>query len=157
MNPAAVSAQLEQPTVLVVDDEEAVLRILGQWVAHLGYSLRVADSAEAAIAELERGGVSAALCDVRMPGRDGLWLVDQVRSRFPSVAIVLVTGLDELDAGVTLRQGVVGYVTKPFERETISGAILSALEWHQNHPEDAQSDDSLFEQALRWEPSENLS
>lgn len=153
MTPDTIPTSAQSHTVLVVDDEEAVLRILGQWVAHLGYSLRTADSAEAAIAELERGAVSAALCDVRMPGRDGLWLVDQIRARFPSVAIVLVTGLDELDAGVTLRPGVVGYVTKPFERDTISGALRSAVEWHQDHPAGPQGDESLFDLALSWDPS----
>ena len=153
----AAPALANPATILVVDDEEAVLRILGQWVQHLGYALRSADSADAAVAELERGGVAAALCDVRMPGRDGLWLVDQVRDRFPDVAVVLVTGLDELDAGVTLRPGVVGYVTKPFERETISASIRSALAWHQSHPGGATGSESLFDLATHWEPTETAS
>ena len=74
-----------------------------------------------------------ALCDILMPGKDGIWLADQFRARFASVGIVLVTGLHEMDVAFTLLPGIVGYVIKPFEREGISGAIRQALEWHR-HP-----------------------
>jgi DNA-binding NtrC family response regulator len=144
------------PVILVVDDEP-ILRILGQWVARLGHTARTADSAEAAIAELERGGIDVALCDIRMPGKDGIWLANQIRERFSSVAVVLVTGLDELDASFTLRPGIVGYVTKPFERDAISGALKLALEWRQQaeaSPQAQRVTESLFELVERWEPAE---
>jgi len=143
------------PVVLVVDDDEPILRVLGQWVSRLGYTPRTADSAEAAITELERGGIEVALCDIRMPGKDGIWLANQIRERFSSVAVVLVTGLDELDASFTLRPGIVGYVTKPFERDSISGALKLALQWRQQ-PEftRAGATESLFDEIARWEPAE---
>ena len=144
------------PVILVVDDEP-ILRILGQWVARLGHTARTADSAEAAIAELERGGIDVALCDIRMPGKDGIWLANQIRERFSSVDVVLVTGLDELDASFTLRPGIVGYVTKPFERDAISGALKLALEWRQQaeaSPQAQRVTESLFELVERWEPAE---
>jgi len=153
------SPQPSEPArvVLVVDDDEPILRVLSQWVTRLGYTPRTADSADAAVAELERGGIDVALCDIRMPGRDGIWLADQIRTRFPSVAVVLVTGLDELDASLTLRPGIVGYVTKPFERDTISGALKMALQWRQQ-PEARHSEaaTSLFDEIARWEPAERL-
>jgi FixJ family two-component response regulator len=90
-----------------------------------------------------------------MPGKGGIWLADQIRERFASVAVVLVTGLDELDVSFTLRPGIVGYVTKPFEREAISGALKTALQWHRR-PEFSReaSPESLFEAVERWEPAE---
>src|SRR5688572_18663787 len=106
-------------TVLVVDDDEGVRMLLGQWVQHLGHHLRSADTAEAAITELESGTVDVALCDIRMPGADGIWLADRIRERFPYVAIVLATGLHEMDPTVTLRPGVVAYLMKPFTHTEI--------------------------------------
>lgn len=148
------------PVILVVDDDEPILRILGQWVARLGYTPKTADSAEAAIAELERGGIDVALCDIRMPGKDGIWLANQIRERFSSVAVVLVTGLDELDASFTLRPGIVGYVTKPFERDAISGALKLALQWRQQADAGLHAPrvtaESLFELVERWEPAAGL-
>jgi CheY-like chemotaxis protein len=142
------------PVVLVVDDDEPILRVLGQWMTRLGYTPRTADSADAAIAELERGGIDVALCDIRMPGKDGIWLANQIRERFGSVAVVLVTGLDELDVSFTLRPGIVGYVTKPFERDAISGALQVALRWRQQPNVARTSEESLFDLVERWEPAE---
>lgn len=142
------------PVVLVVDDDEPILRVLGQWMTRLGYTPRTADSAEAAIAELERGGVDVALCDIRMPGKDGIWLANQIRERFAGVAVVLVTGLDELDVSFTLRPGIVGYVTKPFERDAISGALQVALRWRQQPDLGRTSEESLFDLVERWDPAE---
>lgn len=122
-------------TVLVVDDDEGVRKVLGQWVERLGYDLTSADSAEAAIRELETSGgsIDVALCDVRMPGADGIWLADRIRERFPHVAVVLATGLHEMDPSVTLRPGVVAYVVKPFGHTEIATAIEKGVTWRENY------------------------
>lgn len=71
-------------TVLLVDDEGSIRSLLQRWVEHLGCRAMLAASAEAALALLEdHAEVAVALCDLRMPGLDGFWLVDQVRERFP--------------------------------------------------------------------------
>lgn len=140
------------PVVLIVDDEEPIRRILSQWVERLGYAPKTAESAEEALAVLRHEPVAVALCDVRMPGKDGIWLTAQIRLLFPTVSVVLVTGMDELDPTVTLRPGVVGYITKPFERESISGAVRSALEWQLRPESSPQTEESLLDAIDRWEP-----
>jgi CheY-like chemotaxis protein len=120
-------------TVLVVDDDEGVRKVLGQWVERFGYDLKSADSAETAIKELEAGGIDVALCDVRMPGADGIWLADRIRERFPHVGVVLATGLHEMDPSVTLRPGVVAYVVKPFSHTEIAAAIQTGVAWRENY------------------------
>ena len=145
------SAPEQLYTVLVVDDDDGVRRVLGQWVERLGYRLRTAGSADQAIEILSQEAVAVALCDIRMPGKDGIWLADQIRARFASVAIVLVTGLHEMDVAFTLRPGIVGYVTKPFEREGISGAIRQALEWHQNPSPPSSAAEDLLDAVSHWE------
>jgi two-component system OmpR family response regulator len=118
-------------TVLVVDDDASVRRALGQWVQRLGYDAYVADGAEAALSILDATPVDVALCDVVMPGMNGIWLADRIRERFPSVAIVMATGLRHLDRSVTLRPGVVAYVVKPFGPDEIATAIKQGLAWRE--------------------------
>jgi len=118
-------------TILVVDDDDGVRRVLCQWVQRLGYQVRPAENAEAALQVLESADIDVAICDVRMPGADGIWLADRIRERFPTVPVIMATGLSELDPTVTLRAGVVGYVVKPFSHTEIVSAIKAGLAWRE--------------------------
>jgi CheY-like chemotaxis protein len=93
----------------------------------MGYRVTEAEDAISALEVLEHKDVSLALVDVRMPGRDGVWLVDQIVTRFPGTPVALATGLTEMDPNVTLRAGVVGYVVKPFKRDALADVIRAAL------------------------------
>jgi DNA-binding NtrC family response regulator len=114
-------------TVLVVDDDEGVRRVLVRWVSDIGHVVKAAESAEKALEIISEGGIDVALCDVRMPGRDGIWLIGQLGRLHPDIAIVLATGLVEMDPMVTLRPGVVGYIVKPFNRQDLSQVVTRAM------------------------------
>ena len=114
-------------TILVVDDDEGVRKLLARWIAAMGYTVKVAPDAEAALEVMRGFQIDVALCDVRMPGHDGVWLVDQMRRFHPSVAVVLATGLLEMDPMVTLRPGVVGYIVKPFNREDLEQVVKRGM------------------------------
>ena len=113
--------------ILVVDDDPGVRGLLRQVIQGMGHPVTEADDAMSALEVLERSEVGLALCDVRMPGRDGVWLVDQIVTRFPGTPVALVTGLMEMDPHVTLRRGVVGYVVKPFTRDDLDRVVRAAL------------------------------
>jgi len=113
--------------VLVVDDDEGVRRVLTRWAADMGYAVQAAADADSALDVMRQRQVDVALVDVRMPGHDGIWLIDQVRRRFPETAVVLATGLLEMDPMVTLRRGVVGYIVKPFNREDLAQVIRRGM------------------------------
>jgi len=115
-------------TILIVDDDPGVRALLRRVIGDMGYQVVEAGDALSALELLEQGSVSLALCDVRMPGRDGVWLVDQILTRFPGTPVALATGLLEMDPHVTLRSGVVGYVVKPFKRADLAAVIRAALE-----------------------------
>lgn len=121
----------DKHTILVVDDDDGVRRVLCQWVKRLGYDVLSAENAEAALQVMDQSLVEVAICDVRMPGADGIWLADRIRERFPTVPVILATGLNEMDPSVTLRPGVVAYVVKPFSNGEIVGAIKTALDWRE--------------------------
>ena len=114
-------------TILVVDDDEGVRKVLTRWVSDIGYTVKEADSADRALEIMREGEIDVALCDVRMPGHDGIWLLDQMRRFHPDIAAVLATGLLEMDPMVTLRPGVVGYIVKPFTREDLEKVVKRGL------------------------------
>lgn len=114
-------------TILVVDDDHGVRQILRRVMEDMGHHVEEAKDAETALDLLARCKVHLALCDIRMPGRDGVWLIDQILSRFPGTPVAVATGLHEMDATVTLRAGVVGYVTKPFRKTALAELVTRAL------------------------------
>jgi DNA-binding NtrC family response regulator len=115
-------------TILIVDDDERVRRVMTRWIDQMGHQVKAAADAEEAIHVMRGGVVDVALCDMRMPGRDGIWLVGQLRRSYPYTSIVLATGIAEMDPMVTLRPGVVGYIVKPFSREALENVIQRGLE-----------------------------
>ncbi len=116
-------------TVLIVDDDTRIREILARWIDPAGHETREAGDAETALALVDANPPDVVLCDVKMPEHDGLWLVDRLRERHPTVAIVLATALDSVPPAVSLRDGVVEYIVKPFERESVLAAVERASAW----------------------------
>ena len=114
-------------TILVVDDDDGVRKVLSRWVADMGYDVKAAEGADRALELIRECPIDVALCDVRMPGHDGVWLIGQMSRLYPDVAIVLATGLLEMDPMITLRPGVVGYIVKPFNRDDLEKVVKRGM------------------------------
>lgn len=128
--PAPASVPLN-PSVLVVDDETSVRELMARWLASGGYSVRTASNAEEALQRVHVEAPAVALCDIRMPGRDGLWLAQHIRHDSPETAVIMATGVQDVGSAVTtLRQGVIDYLTKPFGRDRLRESVSRAVEWH---------------------------
>lgn len=117
--------------VLIVDDDARIREILVRWLDPAGHVTREAGDAEAALAEIGANPPDVVLCDVRMPERDGLWLVDRLCEQQPTVAIVLATAIDSVPPAISLRPSVVEYIVKPFERENVLAAVARAAAWRE--------------------------
>ena len=118
-------------SILVVDDEVGLRTLMTRWVQSIGYSAKAAENAEQALDLMGAEPASVAVCDIRMPGHDGLWLAEQLRRRYPDTAVIMATGIRELDPAVTsLRAGAIDYLVKPFGRDQLRQAVQRALEWH---------------------------
>ncbi len=117
-------------TVLVVDDEAGVRHLMRHWLESRGYAVVIAADADEACNILRETRASVAVCDLRMPGHDGLWLTDRLRREHPETAVIIATGVNDVEAAVEgLRQGVVDYLTKPFDRERLLDAVTRGVEW----------------------------
>jgi DNA-binding NtrC family response regulator len=114
-------------TILVVDDEDGVRKLLTAWCTSMGHTVRAAADATSALELLAEGPVDAAICDILMPGHDGVWLIEQMRRDHPGVAIVIATGVSDMNPAVTLQAGVAGYLVKPFRLDDLKVALDNAL------------------------------
>jgi len=120
-------------TVLIVDDENNVRDLMSRWLESGGYSVITASNAEEALRRLETSKPAVALCDIRMPGHDGIWLAQRIRQRYPETAVIMATGVQDVAPAVqTLRQGAIDYLTKPFGRDRLQEAVTRGLEWHRS-------------------------
>ena len=115
--------------VLVVDDEAPIRRLLTRWLAGWGYQSKEAANADDALELLTAEPATIMLCDVMMPVHDGIWLAEQVRTRWPQTAVIMASSAQDMETVMRMRkQGVVDYVTKPFGREMLRQALLRAME-----------------------------
>jgi DNA-binding NtrC family response regulator len=117
-------------SVLIVDDEAGMRKLLSRWLSSEGYQIHEAADAETALEEIISGPPDVVMCDLDMPGRGGLWLAGQIRERFPTTAIVLATALSTVPPIVSMRSGIVEYLVKPFSRERVLRAVSSGMQWH---------------------------
>ena len=128
--------------VLIVDDEAPIRRLLQNWVEAEGATTLQARTSEEALEAFSASVTPAvALCDIRLPGKDGLWLAEQLRVEHPETAVVMTTGVNEFDSAVnSMQAGVIDYLVKPFTRERFTEALQRAFFAHQSRREPRLSD-----------------
>src|SRR6266852_2614058 len=105
----------EPSTILVVDDDPAVRHVISTVLREEGYTVRAAGSADQALELLRASGeVPTVLSDLKMPGHDAIWLLDQVLQRHPHAAVVMLTGYGDTENAVEcLKRGAADYLLKP--------------------------------------------
>jgi len=116
--------------VLIVDDEEAVRRMIARMVTSGGRweSDTAADAAEARTM-LTQERFSLVICDVRLPGESGTDLTRWIRENQPDVAVLMATGIDDPEmAEAALELGAFGYLVKPFKRHEVQINVANALQ-----------------------------
>jgi len=125
--PSAISLPAA-PSLLVVDDDADMLRLLTMRLSAAGYRVSTATSAEAALTELQLHRPQLVLSDVRLPGKDGLALFDDIRAQHPSLPVILLTAHGTIpDAVEATERGVFTYLTKPFDGKALLDKIAEAL------------------------------
>ncbi len=115
--------------VLVVDDDEDILRLLAMRLQARGFRVSAASSAEEALARIAVDAPRVVVSDVRLPGRDGLALFEEIRTTRPTLPVILLTAHGTIpDAVDATSRGVFGYLTKPFDSQILLEKIDLALQ-----------------------------
>ncbi|GAB4441993.1 MAG: response regulator [Chloroflexi bacterium OHK40] len=132
--PAEARGGAEEPesalSVLVVDDEEPVVRLIGRLLHDMGHRATAVTSGDAALEMLGREPFDLVLCDVKMPGLNGFELVNAMRERSPDLAerVIFITG-DTLSPATRTRIERSGnlFLPKPFSIEQLELALQSLV------------------------------
>ncbi len=107
--------------ILVVDDEEIVRDSLASWLEEDGYRVETAPDGPTALAKLAEQGYAILLVDLKMPGMDGLQVLEQARTTQPDAQVIIMTAYATVDTAVqAMKQGAYDYLVKPFEPEELS-------------------------------------
>jgi len=121
-------------SILVVDDESAMRSLYARALIADGHLAIEARTAEEALDFLTPSpDITVVIADLDMPGNGGAWLVEQMRGRFPNVAVILATASDTVPGTLSLQPAVVSYLVKPISAERLRAAVSEALAWRSQH------------------------
>ncbi|MFN2122868.1 MAG: sensor histidine kinase [Candidatus Promineifilaceae bacterium] len=115
--------------ILIVDDESGFRETLARRLEKRGAVVNQATGGKEALASLAQESVDVVLLDVRMPGMDGLAVLEHIRQEHPDTEVILITGNVNTQEGVAgIKAGAFDYLTKPIEIEHLVGKIRQAFD-----------------------------
>ena len=115
--------------ILIVDDEELYRELLGGRLGRQGYRISEAGDGEGALRCIEAGGVELALIDIKMPGMDGIELLERIKQLAPRTEVVVLTGHGSIDSAIAaMKLGAFDYLTKPYQLTELDLVVARALE-----------------------------
>jgi len=115
--------------ILIVDDEEPIRSILRQLFEYEGHEVDEAGSAAEALTLLQEGPADVAFLDVKMPGQDGIELLETLRRDRPDLQVVMISGHGTIDTAVeATRKGAFDFLEKPLDSDRLLLTLRNALE-----------------------------
>jgi DNA-binding NtrC family response regulator len=124
--------------ILAVDDDITVMRTLERLLRSRGHAVDTAGSGEAALSTVRAIRPDLVLLDVQMPGIDGLETLERLGREAPSVPVIIMTGMNDVDTAVrAFKRGAVDFVSKPFDEAKLFGAIDAIAETRRDEPRSA--------------------
>jgi two-component system nitrogen regulation response regulator GlnG len=113
----------------IVDDDPSIRWVLERAMTKAGLPTRMFESAEDVLSNLRKQQPAALLSDIRMPGMDGLALMREVRTRYPSLPVVIMTAHSDLDSAVSsFEGGAFDYLPKPFDTDEAVSLVRRAID-----------------------------
>jgi two-component system response regulator GlrR len=116
-------------TVLVVDDDADLLRLMSLRLSASGYTVRSARSGDEALALLAIERPAVVVTDLRMPGMDGMKLFEAIQRDYPALPVIIMTAHGTIPDAVSATQhGVYAFLTKPFDSQEFLKKVAAAAE-----------------------------
>jgi DNA-binding NtrC family response regulator len=117
-----------RPSILVVDDKENMLKLFSRILAD-AYEVTTAGDGERALSLVASREFDVVVTDIQMPGADGFAVLREVKHRWPTTEVVLVTAYASIPKAVeAMRQGAYDYLAKPFDPDEVALVVARALE-----------------------------
>ena len=121
--------QASRGKILVVDDEERICEAIRKALGRVGYGVDASTDAIAALDRIRKGSYDMVICDIRMPGMDGLALLERVKEHDSSILVLMITGYASIESAVeAMKKGAQEYIAKPFQPAQIRLLVERAFE-----------------------------
>ena len=118
---------MDKGGIWVVDDDESIRWVLERGLSENGIEVKTFDSASKVIKKLETENPSLILTDIKMPGKSGIDLLDEVRELRPEIPIIIMTAHSDLQSAVeSYEHGAWEYLPKPFDIEEAVSMVQRA-------------------------------
>ena len=118
----------QRTSILVVDDDPDLLRLMQIRLTAAGYAVSTAESGERALVQASVARPQLVVTDLRMGGMDGMALFDAIRADRPTMPVIILTAHGTIpDAVAAVQRGVFGYLTKPFDSKALLTEVERAL------------------------------
>lgn len=115
-------------TILIVEDEPKIARLVADYLSKSGYASDHIDHGNAVMEWLEENQPMLILLDLMLPGTDGLTLCRQIRERFPTIPVIMLTArVEEVDRLLGLELGADDYICKPFSPREVVARVKAVL------------------------------
>ena len=119
----------QQETVLIVDDEASIRKLLLQKLSREGYSCEEANTAEQTLNRLEGSPIALVILDIKMPGKSGIELLPEIKDSYADTAVIMATAVTDISVAVQcMTLGADDYICKPFNLDEVSLSVQRALE-----------------------------
>ncbi|KAF1076371.1 response regulator [Halodesulfovibrio sp. MK-HDV] len=116
-------------TILLVDDEEGIRKILGLSLRDLGYIVHTAASGEEGIELFNKYEPQIVLTDIKMPGITGLDLLERFKFQAPDTEVIMITGHGDMDLAIqSIKNNATDFITKPINEDALEIALKRAHE-----------------------------
>lgn len=132
--------------VLIIDDELHLRKVLKIMLREAGYETREASSGEEGLVLASEEEFGAVLCDLRMPGLDGLEVLAELKTKDPSLPVIMITAFATVESAVeAMKAGAADYISKPFNEDQILIVLAKAMERRQIMAENRRLKQELAE------------
>lgn len=115
--------------ILIIDDEKAIRKTLGEILGYEGYQITDAENGEEGLKKIRERHFDVVLCDIKMPKIDGLEFLQKVRTINPDVPIIMISGHGTIETAVeAVKNGAFDYIAKPPDLNRLLITIRNALD-----------------------------
>lgn len=120
---------MSKAKILIVDDEEIVLKSCRKILEKGGHQVSTALSGQEAFDLLEKESFDIVITDMKMPGIDGIEVLKRVREKYPDIVVIMITGYSTVQSAVqAMKLGAFDYIPKPFTPDEVLIVVEKALE-----------------------------
>ncbi len=137
--PADNEFSMKKSSILLIDDDDSLRRVMEFSLTEAGHRVRAASSGEDGLRLFEQEAFDAVITDITMPGMSGMEVLAKVRQREADIPVIIITAYGTIESAVeAMKQGAFDYITKPVSRDELRLTLDKAIRMRRLEKENAE-------------------